>query len=53
MNFFNCHRLVFLQFSTKKSNNRIYDLITIGPYANRIAKQVTTLIPHPISILTI
>jgi hypothetical protein len=53
MNFFNCHRLACFKFSTKKSNYHVYDLITIGPYANRIAKQVTSLIPHPISILTI
>lgn len=39
----------FLQFSTIKNHHiKIYDLITIGPYANRIAQQITTLISHPI-----
>ena len=35
-------------FSTK-----VYDLITIGPYANKVAKAVSQACPLPTSILTV
>jgi hypothetical protein len=46
-------KITKLLVSTFSTLNCYYDLITVGPYANRIAKTVSSFGALPISILTV